>query len=84
MLSANIVNSFSNTTTEETSPPFQIQAGFYSNLVEICLSYFSFAEASMIAIVKSTALSGLDGQIVEVEVDVSSGLPSFEIVGLYS
>jgi len=36
----------------------------------------------MIAIVKSTALYGLDGQIVEVEVDVSKGLPSFDIVGL--
>lgn len=36
----------------------------------------------MIAIVKSTALSGLDGQIVEVEVDVSRGLPGFDIVGL--
>jgi magnesium chelatase family protein len=36
----------------------------------------------MIAIVKSTVLHGLDGQIVEVEVDVSGGLPSFDIVGL--
>lgn len=36
----------------------------------------------MIAIVKSTVLHGLDGQIVEVEVDVSKGLPCFEIVGL--
>jgi magnesium chelatase family protein len=36
----------------------------------------------MLAIVKSTALYGLDGQIVEVEVDVSKGLPSFDIVGL--
>ncbi len=36
----------------------------------------------MIAIVKSTVLQGLDGQIVEVEVDVSKGLPSFDIVGL--
>jgi len=36
----------------------------------------------MIAIVKSTALHGLDGQIVEVEVDVSNGLPCFDIVGL--
>lgn len=36
----------------------------------------------MIAIVKSTALSGLDGHIVEVEVDVSRGLPGFDIVGL--
>lgn len=36
----------------------------------------------MIAIVKSTVLHGLDGQIVEVEVDVSRGLPCFDIVGL--
>lgn len=36
----------------------------------------------MIAIVKSTVLYGLDGQTVEVEVDVSKGLPSFDIVGL--
>jgi len=36
----------------------------------------------MIAIVRSTALSGLDVQIVEVEVDVSIGLPNFDIVGL--
>ncbi|MDD4170339.1 MAG: YifB family Mg chelatase-like AAA ATPase [Desulfotomaculaceae bacterium] len=36
----------------------------------------------MITIVKSTALHGLEGQIVEVEVDVSRGLPSFDLVGL--
>jgi magnesium chelatase family protein len=36
----------------------------------------------MIAIVRSTALHGLDGQVVEVEVDVSNGLPCFDIVGL--
>lgn len=36
----------------------------------------------MIAIVKSTVLHGLDGEIVEVEVDVSKGLPSFDLVGL--
>jgi len=36
----------------------------------------------MINIVKSTALNGLEGQIVEVEVDVSKGLPSFDLVGL--
>lgn len=36
----------------------------------------------MITIVKSTALHGLDGQIVEVEVDVSKGLPGFDLVGL--
>jgi magnesium chelatase family protein len=36
----------------------------------------------MIEIVKSTVLHGLDGRIVQVEVDVSRGLPCFDIVGL--
>lgn len=36
----------------------------------------------MLTIVRSLALNGLDGCIVQVEVDVSSGLPGFEIVGL--
>jgi len=36
----------------------------------------------MLAKVISCALVGLDGAIVEVEVDISSGLPSFTIVGL--
>ena len=36
----------------------------------------------MLSIVKSMALHGLDGYLVNVEVDVSNGLPSWEIVGL--
>ncbi len=36
----------------------------------------------MIARVKSCGLSGLDGYIVDVEVDISMGLPAFDIVGL--
>jgi magnesium chelatase family protein len=36
----------------------------------------------MLAKVKSAAVVGLDGAIVEVEVDLSPGLPSFTIVGL--
>lgn len=36
----------------------------------------------MLTIVKSLALNGLDGYIVQVEVDASSGLPGFDIVGL--
>lgn len=36
----------------------------------------------MISKVKSCALHGIDGYIVEVEVDLSSGIPGFEIVGL--
>ena len=36
----------------------------------------------MIAKVKSCGLIGVDGFIVDVEVDISNGLPSFDIVGL--
>lgn len=36
----------------------------------------------MLAIIDSVALLGLDGQRVRVEVDVSSGLPALDIVGL--
>jgi magnesium chelatase family protein len=36
----------------------------------------------MLSIVNSTALSGLEGHLVKVEVDVSNGLPAFDLVGL--
>lgn len=36
----------------------------------------------MLSIIKSIALNGLEGYTVSVQVDVSSGIPSFEIVGL--
>ncbi|MCL4535087.1 MAG: magnesium chelatase, partial [Bacteroidetes bacterium] len=36
----------------------------------------------MLAKVHSCAIVGLEGAIVEVEVDTSRGLPSFTIVGL--
>ena len=36
----------------------------------------------MLSIIKSMALHGLDGYLVDVEVDVSAGLPSWEVVGL--
>jgi len=36
----------------------------------------------MLSIIKSIALNGLQGYMVSTQVDVSSGLPSFEIVGL--
>lgn len=36
----------------------------------------------MLAIVKSVGLLGLDGHLINVEVDVSPGLPGLEIVGL--
>lgn len=36
----------------------------------------------MLSIVKSIGLRGLDGYLISIEVDISSGLPCFEIVGL--
>ena len=36
----------------------------------------------MLSIIKSIALNGLDGYLVSTQVDISSGLPHFEIVGL--
>ena len=36
----------------------------------------------MLAKVKSCAVFGMDGFIVDVEVDISPGLPRFDVVGL--
>ena len=36
----------------------------------------------MLAKTNTCAVSGVDGQLVEVEVDISPGLPRFNIVGL--
>ncbi|NTW04876.1 MAG: YifB family Mg chelatase-like AAA ATPase [Peptococcaceae bacterium] len=36
----------------------------------------------MLSINNSTALNGLEGKIIKVEVDVSNGLPAFDLVGL--
>ena len=36
----------------------------------------------MIAKIKSCALAGVEGYIIDVEVDTSSGLPAFDLVGL--
>lgn len=36
----------------------------------------------MLSIVKTISLQGLNGYLIDVQVDISSGLPSFEIVGL--
>ena len=35
----------------------------------------------MLAKVTSCAVIGLDGELVEVEVDISSGLPAFNVTG---
>jgi len=50
---------------------------------ETLLTYTAHSsKRKMLAKVMSCAVVGLDGAIVEVEVDISSGLPAFTIVGL--
>ena len=36
----------------------------------------------MLSKIKSIVLNGLDGNIVEIQTDISNGIPEFEIVGL--
>ncbi len=36
----------------------------------------------MLSIIKSIALEGLDGYLISIQVDISKGMPKFEIVGL--
>ena len=36
----------------------------------------------MLSVVKSMSLQGLEGFLINVEVDISSGMPCFDIVGL--
>ena len=36
----------------------------------------------MLSIIKSMSLHGLEGYLIEVQVDVGAGMPGFEIVGL--
>ena len=36
----------------------------------------------MLSVVKSMSLQGLDGVLIEVEVDISSGMPCYDVVGL--
>lgn len=36
----------------------------------------------MLSEVKSMSLNGLDGYLIEIQTDISNGIPEFEIVGL--
>ena len=36
----------------------------------------------MLSVVKSMSLQGLDGVLIDVEVDISSGMPCYDVVGL--
>jgi len=38
----------------------------------------------MLAFVKSMSLHGLDGYLVDVQIDVGAGMPKWDIVGNYS
>ncbi len=52
-------------------------------MLYFCKFLFSFfAGGSLLAKVKSSAIAGIDAYIIDVEVDISYGLPVFSIVGL--
>ena len=36
----------------------------------------------MLSKIKSITLNGLDGNLIEIQTDISNGLPEFDIVGL--
>ena len=36
----------------------------------------------MLSIIKSISLQGLEGVLINVEVDISAGMPSWDVVGL--
>ena len=36
----------------------------------------------MFTVLKSGSISGIDGNVIDVEVDISKGMPAFSIVGL--
>ena len=36
----------------------------------------------MLSIIKSMSLQGLEGYLIDVQVDVSAGMPSWQVVGL--
>ena len=46
------------------------------------LIYSEKEESDMYSKVKSFGLRGIEGYLIDVEVDVSNGLPNFDIVGL--
>lgn len=48
----------------------------------LIISLYCFAEGGMLAKVKGATLVGMEAHPIEVEVDVTSGLPSFDMVGL--
>ena len=56
---------------------------FYQRIVSIINSknkIIKKKEEKMLSIVKSMSLNGLDGYLVSVQVDVSGGIPAWEIV----
>lgn len=61
--------------THPTTPNF---------IFKIDLRYLSYVsrKEEMLAITKSMALQGLDGYLVAIQVDISNGMPDFQIVGL--
>ena len=48
----------------------------------ICMLFIQIYNYYMLQIVKSIVLQGLTGVLVKTEIDISNGLPNWEIIGL--
>ena len=59
-----------------------IIAIFLVRMLYFCNIFLCFAGVNLLAKVKSSAIEGVDAYIIDVEVDISYGLPAFHIVGL--
>ena len=62
-----------------------IQESFrqFAYIIQIIkIKYLSRGVMFLLSITKSMCLHGLDGILIDVEVDISNGIPSWEIVGL--
>ncbi len=53
-----------------------------NNIFKIDLRYLSYIsrKETMLAIIKSMSLQGLEGYMVSIQVDLSNGMPEFQIV----
>ncbi len=70
----------------ENTPVYRLGCNMDMEACEICYKEMNKKQKERkpmsIAKIKSAGLSGIDGYIVDVQTDISNGLPAFEIVGL--
>ena len=61
-----------------------IYINYFLNIQKFNSNYFNLInfkkESNMLSTIKTISLHGLEGYLVDVQVDVSNGMPSWEIV----